>query len=67
VTDSITTTTGLALQLKPDLAAAYFLRGWAVHLISPASPAALADIRRAAELEPNEKLFTESLAYLKKK
>ena len=67
VTDSITTTTNLALQLKPDLAAAYFLRGWGVHLTSPASPGALADVERAAQLAPDDTLFTESLAYLRKR
>lgn len=66
VTDSITTTTNLAIQLKPDLAAAYFLRGWGVHLTDPANPSALADIERAAQIAPDDKLFTESLAFLKK-
>jgi hypothetical protein len=55
----------LALQVQPDLAAAWFLRGWATHLGSPGSSEALADIERAAELDPNEPLFTQSVAYLK--
>jgi tetratricopeptide (TPR) repeat protein len=54
-----------ALQVQPDLAAAWFLRGWATHLSSPGSTEALADIERAAELDPNEPLFTQSVAHLK--
>jgi tetratricopeptide (TPR) repeat protein len=54
-----------ALQVQPDLAAAFFLRGWATHLSNPDSTEALADIERAAELDPNEPLFTQSVAYLK--
>jgi len=54
----------LALQVQPDLAAAWFLRGWATHLSNPGSPEALSDIERAAELDPNEPLFTQSVAYL---
>jgi len=67
VTDEITKTTDLALKLTPDLAAAYFLRGWGVHLTDPANPSVLADLERAAQLDPQEKLFSESLAYLRKK
>jgi len=55
-----------ALQVQPDLAAAWFLRGWATRLGSPGSSEALADIERAAELDPNEPLFTQSVAYLKR-
>jgi hypothetical protein len=54
-----------ALQVQPDLAAAWFLRGWATHLVNPGSPEALSDIERAAELDPSEPLFTQSVAYLK--
>jgi len=54
-----------ALQVQPDLAAAWFLRGWATHLGNPGSTEALADIERAAELDPNEPLFTQSVAHLK--
>ncbi|MFB0537654.1 MAG: hypothetical protein ACETWR_22025 [Anaerolineae bacterium] len=61
----IQTSTTEALQAQPDLAAAWFLRGWATHLSNPGSPEALADIERAAELDPNEPLFTQSATYLK--
>lgn len=67
LTKWITVTTTLATQARPDLASAYFLRGWALLLTDPNSPAALADIERAAQLDPKESLFSESLAYLRKK
>jgi len=63
----ISTTTTLAIGVKPDLAAAYFLRGWAVNLTQPGNPAAIADIERALALAPNELLFVQSAAYLGKK
>ncbi len=65
LTYSITQSTGLALAIKPDLAAAHFLRGWAVQQTDPGNPSVLADIERAAELDSNEALFTRSLEYLK--
>ena len=66
VTDAITQTTDLALKLAPDLAAAYFLRGWGVYLTDPANPSVLADVEHAAQLAPQDKLFAESLEYLRK-
>lgn len=54
-----------ALKAQPDLAAAYFLRGWAAYLVDKRSPAAVADIEKAATLDPNEKLFSESVEFLK--
>ena len=53
-----------ALQAQPDLAAAYFLRGWANYLKDTASPAALDDLKQAATLAPDETLYTESAAYV---
>jgi hypothetical protein len=63
----LTRATSRALEAKPDLAAAYFLRGWASYLQDPSGPNVLADVRRAAGLAPGEKLFAESLAYLEGK
>ena len=65
LTQAITSSTELALDYQPDMAAAHFLRGWALQIASPGSPDALAEIARAAELEPQEQLYTESLSYLK--
>jgi hypothetical protein len=53
-----------ALQARPDLAGAYFLRGWAAFLEDPRNTTTLADIERAAQLDPQEPLFSDSLAYL---
>ncbi len=53
-----------ALQAQPDLAAAYFLRGWANYLKNAASPAALDDLKQAAALAPAEALYTESATYV---
>lgn len=54
-----------ALKAQPDLAAAYFLRGWAAYLVDKRNPAALVDLEKAAQLAPNEPLFSESVAFLK--
>lgn len=63
----ITTTTTAAVGAQPDLAAGYFLRGWALNVAQPGSAAALADIEKAAQLAPNDLLFSQSVAYLRKK
>ncbi len=55
-----------ALQVQPELAAAYFLRGWAKHLANPKDPNALSDIEQAAKLAPQETLFAQSVTYLKR-
>lgn len=49
-----------ALAVKPDLAAAYFLRGWAEFLAAPPSPQVRADLAKAAELAPEDALFVEA-------
>lgn len=64
VSSRITEATTAALAVKPDLAAAYFLRGWAAYLADPASLQARADVQRAAELAPGDALFVQSAAYL---
>lgn len=62
----ITTTTSSAIAAQPDLAAAYFLRGLATYLQDPGSPLALDDVERAAQLDPNEPLYAQSVVYLKR-
>ena len=59
--DWIAASTTAALNAQPDLAAAYFLRGWAAYLIDPGNPNILADLTRAAELNPDEALFIAGL------
>lgn len=61
----VTTTTTAALEAEPDLAPAFFLRGWATYLIDPTDPQVLADIERAARLNTADPLYTQSVAYLK--
>ena len=41
------------------LAAAYFLRGWAINVSKPGDPAVQADITKAAQLKPSEALFAD--------
>lgn len=53
------------MSVARELAATHFLPGWAAYLIDPSSPTVLADFERAAELDPDEPLFSTSLAYLK--
>ncbi|MEO5951779.1 MAG: tetratricopeptide repeat protein [Chloroflexia bacterium] len=60
----ITSTTSLALEAEPDLAGAYFLRGWACYLMGDKDAEALADLQKAASLDPNDALFKDSLAKL---
>lgn len=54
-----------ALEVEPDLAPAYYLRGWARYLANEADPQAKADVARAAQLAPNDRLYSASAAYLK--
>ena len=60
----IISATTAALQVKPLLAEAYFVRGWATWLADPADPAAREDIQRAAALRPDDVLFADSLEIL---
>ncbi|NJO04172.1 MAG: hypothetical protein HC876_00775 [Chloroflexaceae bacterium] len=53
-----------ALIFRPDLAGAYFVRGWAGYLQNPESVQARADLQQAAVLSPTETLFLQSVAYL---
>ncbi len=63
----IVDTTLLAIQAQPDLAAAFFLRGWAIYLLDPRDPAVLDNLKRAALIDPREPLFRDSVAYLEER
>jgi hypothetical protein len=65
VSEWISWTTNLAIPVQPDLAPAYFLRAWAAQLGDPGAAGVLADVERAADLDPGDPLYTQSLAYLK--
>jgi len=62
----VTRTATQALRTRPDLAAAYYLRGWGTYLREHSNPAALANVERAARLAPDEQLFLEGVAQLRK-
>ncbi len=59
------TSTTQALQVEPNLAAAHFIRGWAFYLANPGDPRVLSDVQQAAQLDPQEPLYGQSLQYLK--
>jgi hypothetical protein len=65
LSEIIQTSASNALDLQPELAPAYFLRGWATFLKDPASPAALSDVERAVELAPDDPLFTAGAELLR--
>jgi hypothetical protein len=62
--DWIIGVTDPVLSQQPQLAAAYFLRGWANYLRTQEESAALPDVQKAAELAPDELLFTKSVEFL---
>lgn len=57
LSEHIIKSTNQALSAKPDLAAAYFLRGWATYLRDPTDPQVREDVEQAAEIAPAEPLF----------
>ncbi len=54
-----------ALAVQPENAAASYLLGWAQQLLDPTNPAALDNIARAAELAPDDDLYSKSLEFLR--
>jgi hypothetical protein len=52
-----------ALTVKPDLAEAYFLQGWAAYLRDPSRPEIATNLQRAAELAPDDTFFAQCAAY----
>ncbi len=62
----ITASASAALSVTPDLAPAYFLRGWALYLAGKGGVAAAADIEKAVELAPKDEFYAKCLAYLQK-
>ena len=66
LTGAITQSATSALALKPDLAPAYFLRGWASYLADPVAnrAQAKADVERASALAPADALYRDAAAFL---
>jgi hypothetical protein len=65
LTSYITSTTTLALGANPNLAGAYYLRGWALHLAGGHDSQVIADMQKAAMLDPKDNLFAETLARIR--
>jgi hypothetical protein len=63
---AITQSAMSALTLKPDLAAAYFLRGWASYLADPVAnrAQAKADVAKAAALAPADTFYRDATVFL---
>jgi hypothetical protein len=58
--DWIMSFTDKALQAEPDLAAAYFLRGWALYIWDPPDRNARVELQRAVELDRANPYFVQS-------
>lgn len=52
-----------AIDIRPDLAATYFLRGWG-HFLAGAGEAAIADVQQAAALASDDSFYQEAAAFL---
>ena len=53
--------TDKALEAEPDMAAAYFLRAWAIYIVDKSDPGVMKNLRKAVVLNPNETLYSETL------
>ncbi len=53
-----------AVQVAPELAAAHFLRAWARFLLGD-KKSSLQELKNAADLAPSDKLFLESLTFMR--
>jgi hypothetical protein len=62
LSDQIIQSADAALALKPDLAEAYLMRGWARYLVDPASPQVRDDVHQAAALRPGDAFLADCAA-----
>ncbi len=53
-----------ALEAEPDMAAAYFLRGWAIYIVDKSDPRVMKNLRKAVVLNPKDTFYSETLQYL---
>jgi hypothetical protein len=53
-----------ALEAEPDMAAAYFLRAWAIYIVDKNDPRVMKNLRKAVALNPKETFYSENLWYL---
>lgn len=56
--------TAPALKVKPSLAAAYFLQGWATYLVDPSNREAYHLVLQAASAAPEDQFFKDCANYL---
>ncbi len=56
--------TDKALEVEPDMAAAYFLRAWAIYIVDKNDPRVMKSLRKAVVLNPKESFYSENLLYL---
>jgi hypothetical protein len=56
--------TDKALEAEPDMAAAYFLRAWAIYIVDKSDPRVMKNLRKAVALNPKESFYSENLLYL---
>jgi len=56
--------TDKALETEPDMAAAYFLRAWAIYIVDKNDPGVMKNLRKAVVLNPKETFYSETLRYL---
>jgi hypothetical protein len=54
-----------AVAVEPNLADAFFVRGWGEFIVDPTSAAAKADVAKAAGIDPTDAFFAASAALLK--
>jgi len=64
VADHLVNNATAALALQPELAAAYFVRGWGEYVRNFDEAAAVADVQKAAELAPDDELYNKSTEFL---
>jgi hypothetical protein len=64
VADRLTSNATAALAVQPELAAAYFVRGWGEYVRNFDEAAAVADVQQAAALAPDEELYSKSVEFL---
>lgn len=64
VADRLTNNATAALDVRPELAAAYFVRGWGEYVRAFDEAAAVADVQKAAELAPDDELYSKSVEFL---
>ena len=62
--DRLTSNATAALAVQPDLAAAYFIRGWGEYVRAFDETAAVVDVQKAAELAPDDELYSKSVEFL---